>query len=359
MARRPARMAASSIICMVVSGQVWSQPTISVDAVAKPAVSSLEASDSGRPSVTETDSEDVRVDMAQWLETIKLAVEDQRSWPSPDTYEFRRLVFDGIAAYGLTNDGARVPALMRLYKYSCHEITPEDRKGILSGLATEVERGNLSVNTFMPFMLIDPDLGVASSAAILFAVEAPPMGGNPLTGPRTLIDYLEQNLPASPAGILGGAIALGDRRALDMLNDIKWKLPAPVVQDAARANTGMPTVGAFEFWLTWLEEMAERGLGDSSQFGSAASALARLVLTSDGHPFQEVERMFGRVKVDPDAPRLVLKELYTPEEMGQRYAERLYRLERSEPPPKVMSNVLPLYGLESRVPSAERAQVEH
>jgi hypothetical protein len=313
---------------------------------------------SERPLASVIGSEAQMADIEQWLNEIRLAVEDQTSWPSPDTDEFRRLVFDGLAAYGLTNDEGRVPSLRKLYKYACDETTPEDRKGILSGLAKQVERGALSINTFMPFLLVDPDFGVASSAAILFAVEAPPRDGDLLTGARTLTRYLEDGLAASPAGLFGGAIALGDRRALDLLNDVKWNLPAQAVQEAARANTGMPSVGAFEFWLTWLEEMTERGLGETGQFGSGASALARLALTAEGRPFQEVERMFGRTTGDPDAPRFALTDLFTAEEMGQRYAERLYRLEEMELLPKVMSNVLPLYGLESRAAPAERDQLD-
>ena len=90
-----------------------------------------------------------------------------------------------------------------------------------------------------------------------------------------------------------------------------------------------------------------------------ASGLALLEKRRDVDVYRAIERNFGyAAHPGSTEPPLQLLEELTPAEVASRYADRMYALETLEEPPKVMSMVLLVFGLEPRAPIEQRYVIQ-
>jgi hypothetical protein len=140
---------------------------------------------------------------------------------------------------------------------------------------------------------------------------------------------------------------------------LKWTLAEEEVGVAARSCSAMPTIAGVEFWLSWAEEIIQHAPSRLGLFGHVASALALLEKRRSVDAYRAVERNFGYA-AHPESKEVPLRflEALTPAEVASRYADRMYALERVEEPPKVMSMVLLMFGLEPRAPVDERYVIQ-
>jgi hypothetical protein len=107
------------------------------------------------------------------------------------------------------------------------------------------------------------------------------------------------------------------------------------------------------FWLDWAEElMPLAGEADADdRIGSIASALARIRKGALVPTVVRAERLYPAHHHECPVRAI---ESWTLEESADRIAPRLYALEADEPPPKVFSHVLKIWGLVPKAPGCDR-----
>ncbi|MEK0082977.1 hypothetical protein [Benzoatithermus flavus] len=248
-----------------------------------------------------------------------------------------------ILHYGITCDEAFIPTLSGFYSRCIeHDLPASLRHEIERYVVSFVEHGAVSPNAFLPFMVEDPDGGVAATATIDMVSLFPVPDDDPMRVVRQVVGMIRSGVVRNPGALFGALLHLGDRRVTALLRPVRDILAKPAIDVAVRCTTGFISAATIEFYLDWLEERP--GDLDDELFGSIASGLAldrrnaRSDLVKTGsHPFpvtavtpEEYKRLGAMVPLD----------VYT-----ARIAPRLYALYAKEPPPKVMEGVLRIWGL--------------
>ena len=302
--------------------------------------------------------------MSEWVEGIRARVADHQSWPEPDSDDLAKLLFDSLVAYGLDPDHSTVPDLRELYEHCLNSLRASVRYQLYTELAQLVDAKQVSLNALVAVIFVETDRSIAASAAIDYSYCYLPSVHDPIAGPRAVAGWSERRVAANPGALFGGLVCLGDDRVFGMLSDLKSHLTDDEVSEASLCTSHMPTVGAFEFWLGWLEELQREGHDESRRFGSCAKALSVLVQTMKVPVFGHIRRHFGYIhykdypdRVSSSEPLQILERVTLPE-LASRYGLRMRDLESAEAPPKVMSSVLMHYGMEPGAPASERF-VEH
>jgi hypothetical protein len=93
---------------------------------------------------------------------------------------------------------------------------------------------------------------------------------------------------------------------------------------------------------------------DDKTFGTAALALSLMKTNMKIPFFLTGHRPLGMGPAASDMQSTDSAETLTPNDVGQKYADRLFALEAKEASPKTMSHVLRLYGLEPRAAPNEQ-----
>lgn len=229
--------------------------------------------------------------------------------------------------------------------------------------AERIERREVPVDRLKLFMLMDDESFVAATAATEFVRMAPLIDGDPQSRAREVVETILPHA-RSPGAVFGGMVSVGDRRLTPLLLETTASLSSPKLQIAAHCNSGQPIVGRLEFWLTMLDRCIdeqnrfERGDPEwfywESYIGAALSGLERIVTTAQTDEIVDAETEFGYPFFDP--PREPLRRLETVPltQIGHRYAERFWAVERREAVPRAMPYVMGLYGVEPRSPEEER-----
>jgi hypothetical protein len=243
-----------------------------------------------------------------------------------------------------------VPVYMRVM--GCCDLAA--RFETYSEVKYDIERGYTSINALLPFILIDLDTSIVSNATADMAMLGPTVCEDELAWPRTIVSYLEQRMGENRGAIFGGLVSLGDRRVNALLDTVKWTFTDTDVITAARCWSGFPTLAAFEFWLSWLEELMAKGMGESALFGACASALPLILDRTHVEYVTDVERNFGYGYLDNRTSAMRIIDRHSIGEVGVRFAARLYALEAQEQPPKLISHVLDRYGLDSMASEEDR-----
>ena len=254
--------------------------------------------------------------------------------------------------YGIKNDPELVPRLTSLYQTFMELIEAERRRAVGQRVARAMKDKMTSMNALIPFLLVDEDRGVVSTATIDLAMIGYPSDSDPLGWPRWLVDQVKMRVPANVGAMFGGLVSLGDARVNSLLMEARTSLSSEEVGEAARCVTGFGQIGTVEFWLDWLEECS--GTQDDAIWRNAASALVNLVNSLQSPYFLDAERNFGYPWNEGCEPMEVYGQMSVVE-VAERYSSRMYALEASEPPPKVMSKVLESYGLPPRANPDDQA----
>lgn len=270
------------------------------------------------------------------LEQIVELLEQPDRWSKVDELTLGSLVCFQSLTVGVTADLARLPNMAPLYTVFAERCDEEFREQVEKMVVQSVCQG-AGVNALMPFILLDPDLSVISTAALDYAVLCEPTDEDgPFTGPKIMLVFAgrEGGLKDeyTRAGILTGLVLLGDRRLLPLLDGCWRWLEPEGRQVLTQATSGNITAGLIEFFLNWLEQT-----DDESDFGGIVGTLCRM--NSYAEEVRDVERAFPAFSPDyRDGPVRLLR-TWTFSEYYRRIKKRLKKIEERESEPKLIPEI--------------------
>ena len=266
-----------------------------------------------------------------------------------------------IIRYGAFNDSAMIGPLAELYKNAVLPKLSEARRWNLyrqiNQLMDAVEF--VSVNALLPFIAEEESKRIVSSAVIDYASLRPLTNNDEMSGPKDIIGMLKSGFLKNPGAAFGALLHLGDHRVCKLLWDLRNDLSEDEIRTAVTCTTGFLYGASVEFEIDWMEAMD----GDIKDgiFGLVASGLA---LQFKNNKFDMVltgQRHFPVKKNPTEAEQKRNRELAKPipvSEYKKKIAPRFYALERTEPPPRVMPQVLSIWGLQPVTDIKEAAQLD-
>jgi hypothetical protein len=271
---------------------------------------------------------------------------------------FDDIILCEILRYGIFNDVKMIGPLAQFYEGSVVPNYAEEKRWELYrriiGIVENVDI--VSVNALLPFIAEDPSRRIVSTAVIDFVSLGPLTNNDPMSRPKDVINMIKSGQLKNRGAAFGGLLHLGDSRVCKLLWPIRSLLDKDDVKTSVNCSTGTLYSASVEFEIDWLEEV-EGGKNDEL-FGLVASGL---VLQKRNNKFDGVitgQRQFPAPKNPTPAEQEQGRELAKPisiEEYTKRIAPRLYALERSEPPPRIMPRVLSEWNLTPKTDPSEAA----
>jgi hypothetical protein len=260
--------------------------------------------------------------------------------------------------HGIFDDRAALPSLMRFYDEFFLKAPVDRRREIYRHVAMIASQiGGWTAGAMTPFMLLDPDMGIVSTATIDYTSLGSLLNNDPMTRPKDAISMIEKGIPRNPAAVIGGLLALGDPRVCRLLVPLRASLDEHQVETVTKCFSGVTAKCVVEFYLDWLDELIDRrdyeGL---SIFGHVAAGLYRLAharsvpFISDGQRPFPVPR--GEAAEWPDRKQI------DPREFAASIASRILDLEGREAPPKVLPHAIRAFGLTPRTASQDIALMQ-
>jgi hypothetical protein len=275
------------------------------------------------------------------------------SWTGLSAAHLQRLLATQVAWYGATNDASRVPLLRRLYEHAVSRISVADRLELLQATTELVERRQLSVNSLLPFIITDPEHVVVSTAALNLAVLMPLKDGDPLTGPRYLLESLKSTDDATvQVGVLSALLLLGDRRVVKLLDRCWEHLDHDSRINLTHARSGNLFAAVVDFYLDWLDSLDDHTAWE--EYGAVAAALTRMPKDANQGFVTDVQRKFPANAADGQ-PEIKLLDRWTIPEFGRRIEPRLRPIHAREREPRITSHIFRAWNLP--VPAEPAAQV--
>lgn len=273
-------------------------------------------------------------------------------------HTFDDLVTCEMLRHGIFSNGSTLLNVRRVYDELFLEA-PVDRrlevygqvKMIVSGL------GGWAAAAFTPFMNLDDDLGIVSTATIDYVSFGTLIDNDPMTRPKDVLEMVIHNVPRNRGAVIGALVATGDPRVCALVEPLRGSLNIGEVTNAAKTFTGLASKSQVDFYLEWLEEIVDDQDDEAlALFGQVAGGLHLLAfrrsvpfITDGLRPFpahgQEDEAWSNMRAIDPD-------------EFAGSIAGRLYDLERREGIPKVMPHIIRGFGLVPRTPPEEIARIQ-
>ena len=266
-----------------------------------------------------------------------------------------------IIRYGAFNDSAMIGPLAELYKNAVLPTLSEARRWNLyrqvNQLMDAVEF--VSVNALLPFIAEEESQRIVSSAVIDYASLRPLTDNDEMSGPKDIIGMLESGFLKNSGAAFGALLHLGDQRVCKLLWNIKDDLSEDEIRIAVTCTTGFLYASSVEFEIDWMEAMD----GDIKDgiFGLVASGLALQFKNKKFDMVLTGLRQFPSKKNPTEAEQKRSRELAKPisvSEYTKKIAPRLYALERTEPPPRVMPQVLSIWGLQPVTDVKEAAEFD-
>jgi hypothetical protein len=208
----------------------------------------------------------------------------------------------------------------------------------------------VSINAFLPFIAEEAATRIVSRAVIDYVSLGPLSDNDPMSRVKDVIGMLKIKMLKNEGAAFGALLHIGDKRVCDLLIPLRDTLDRDAMNIAVCCSTGFIHSATVEFYLDWLEGM--EGVYEDSAFGSVASGLVLLKAKNQIDEVATGYRPFPVRGVTPEQFKASLK--LTPLSSYLRtISDRMYALERSEPPPRIMPRVLSEWGLE---PSTDRAE---
>ena len=277
----------------------------------------------------------------EWFRLILEASTEERARSArtgPD------LLFGELLRYGLLNDGSMIPDLQQLYRGMLkHGIPLEVRRQIAHHVNGFFETATgPSANVFLPLIVCEPDRGICSTAVLSFVTRAQASDTDPLSEARNVISMVQNRVPENVGAVFGGLMYLGDPRICRLLWPLRHQLTDEEVNEASLCFTGYLSSSTTDFQLEWLADL--NGRGEDHRFGIVASGLAlqrraaqaeRVFIGNRPIPLRE-----GPAGGQANVVRSTSLDAYTEE-----IRPRLLALAREEREPKVLPDVLDLWGI--------------
>jgi hypothetical protein len=193
----------------------------------------------------------------------------------------------------------------------------------------------------VPILFVEDHPTLLPRAALDYACTKELRQGDPLTGPKTVLDLfrLRRGDPTR-AGLFAGLLLLGDLRVTRLLWDARDELEVGELHRVSYTRSGSLHAAFISFWLDFLEELD--GDEAESRFGAAASALHRAPSETPDRKVIDIRRDFP---LQNSARPIELVQEWTLDEYAAIITPRLRAIEAREPEPKVMPKVLQAWGI--------------
>jgi hypothetical protein len=274
---------------------------------------------------------------------------------------FDDVVLCEILRYGIFNDAKMIEPLAQLYEKTVVPNYADEKRWELylhiKGMLEHVDF--VSVNALLPFIAEEPSRRIVSTAVIDYVSLGPLINNDPMSRPKDIIGMIKSGQMKNRGAAFGGLLHLGDSRVCELLWLIKELLTDSDVNDAVKCSTVILYSATVEFEIGWLEQM--KGDVREGLFGNVASGL---VLQKRSNKFNGVitgQREFPVSKNPTPAEQKRSRELAKPisiEEYMEHIAPRLFALERTEPPPRVMPHVLAAWNLKPATDPSGTARID-
>jgi hypothetical protein len=250
-----------------------------------------------------------------------------------------------ITRYGIYNDEKMIAPLQKLYSGILADGMSEDkRRDVYQFVAGFVAtKTAVSPNALLPFISEEPSSGIVATAVIDYVSIADMTGGDPMSRPRDIVGMIESGMLKNTGAVFGGLLHLGDPRVCKLIWPLRNSLEPSGVDAAIKSFAGFLSAATIDFELSWLEEM-EGGI-DDGLFGTVAYGIlfqkrhAKIPVVATG------ERPIPGAGLTPEQQRAMQRWIPI-EDYAKQIAPRLFALERTEPPPRVMPHVIREWGLE-------------
>lgn len=266
-----------------------------------------------------------------------------------------------IIRYGIYNQTEMIASLKHMYRDLVLKMFDEkQRRGLFQHVTGMVQNLDvISVNALLPFIAEETHHPIVATAVIDYVSVGPLTNNDPMSRPKDIIGMIQSGMLQNPGAAFGGLIHLGDARLCKLLWPLREELDNSAVNEAVKCSTGLIYGSTVEFYIDWLEGM--EGDDQDGLFGIIASALALIHRSSKFDTVATGIRPFPILKnISPaqQAKSRELAKLVPLADYTKIIAPRLYALERTEPPPRVMPQVLLTWGLEPLSQASEVAQLD-
>jgi hypothetical protein len=271
--------------------------------------------------------------------------EDFDLWAHASNKERLQVIFNYSLLYGRTQDTQMIGKLGFLYSNMSIITSEEERLDLLMGVTKAIEANHSSILSFYPFIFVESETSIISTASLNLACLHPLVDDDPMTGPKEVLKLAKMtNEENCRTGILTGLILLGDRRVNPIAKGC-WKLlkESASREALARAWSGYVHAGTIEFLLDWLE--AEAVIVDSENFGAVAGALQAIPMKEAiERKVRDVERKFP-VNAPDDRPVIRLLAEWSYKEYAEKILPRLKKIAAIEAEPRVLATAMSTWGV--------------
>jgi hypothetical protein len=276
------------------------------------------------------------------------------TWAAFEPDLLQHLLFYECVSRGVAPDDSATGRLADLARVAAARLHPAVRLQVVLHIARAVERvhrqrgirrGAGGANGLLPFLLVDSDPSVVSTAACELAILLPLEHDDPLTGPKFVASLLDQvDVDDARAGMIAGLLLLGDDRVQGLLDQAWRRLGDEGKQTLALLIQGFHGLHAVtvRFLLGWLEDEAARP--ESPTFGIVAATMARAGRHAAQHGVVAVRRAFPVTAAPEGRPYEVVRK-WRLQQFLPLVSGRLLGLASPEPPPELVRSVLRHWGL--------------
>jgi hypothetical protein len=256
-----------------------------------------------------------------------------------------------VIRYGILNKQEMIGPLASLYRQLKTKMSEEDRYSVYRHVVGFVEKSSfVSINAFLPFIAQEKARIIVSTTVIDYVSLGPLTDNDPMSRVKDIIDMIESNVLENEGAAFGALLHIGDKRVCDLLIPLRDSLDRDAMNNAVNCSTGLIHSATVDFYLDWLEGM--EGVDQEDSFGIVASGLALIKKKSQTDHVATGYRPFPVQGATPQQWKSSLKPIPLTEYV-QRISRRMYALERSEAPPRVMPHVLTEWGLKPLTDPAE------
>ena len=233
----------------------------------------------------------------------------------------------------------------RKYRKACEEGLELDlRKRLFQEVTAFTQHfDDCMATTYLPFVLEEEDHGIVSTAALDYvSVGKIADDADPMLLPGFLIRMMESRTVRNPGAVFGGLLNTGDPRVCELLWDTRSILNEDEINQACLCQSGFIGAATVNFYLSWLEEIVNSGL--DSLFGKLASGLALVRRNPKSDFVFTGMRPFPYGSLEGDELQACLKPVLL-DDYTRDIAQRMLKLTSQESDPKVMPDVLYVWGI--------------
>ena len=288
---------------------------------------------------------------------LEVAANDDAEQRLAALANFDDVVLCEIVRYGWYGRADMIAPLAAFYRNYVMRLPEERRFRTSRHIMHLVDVSCVSVNALLPFIAEDDGRAVVSTCVIDYVSLGALTDDDPMSRVKDIIGLIEGGALKNEGAAFGALLHMADERVCRLLLPLRDRLDPDAKNEAVKCSTGFIHAAVADFYLDWLEGL--NGDGQDAEFGIVASGLALLRKTS------RVDAVFTGRRPFPlrrDTPEHLKKDMAASipiAEYLKRVAPRIYALERSEPPPRIMPHVLAEWGLQPLTDRAEAAALDH